>query len=56
MKACEQYVAQYDAKVTGGVAEACYQGQIGNQTSCNASLVAAGATKDVAASAWEAFR
>ncbi|MFJ6757603.1 MULTISPECIES: hypothetical protein [unclassified Streptomyces] len=56
MKACEQYVAKHDAKVTSGVAEACYQGQIGNQTSCTSSLTAAGASKDVAEQACEASR
>ncbi len=56
VKACEQYVATHDAKVTDGVSEACYQGSIGNQTSCDASLVAVGASKDVAASACEASR
>ncbi|MFE5810643.1 hypothetical protein OG444_16275 [Streptomyces sp. NBC_01232] len=56
VQACEQYVAKHAAKVTGGVAEACYQGAIGNQTSCSASLAEAGASKDVAASACEASR
>ncbi|GAA2626122.1 MULTISPECIES: hypothetical protein [Streptomyces] len=54
--ACEQYVAKHDSKVKDGVAEACYQGAIGNQTSCDSSLVAAGASKDVAQSACEASR
>ncbi|MFJ7592030.1 hypothetical protein ACIQZO_32650 [Streptomyces sp. NPDC097617] len=56
VKACEQYVAKHAPKATDGAAEACYQGQIGNLTSCNASLVAVGASKDVASSACEASR
>uniref|UniRef100_A0AAU2JQM4 Uncharacterized protein n=1 Tax=Streptomyces sp. NBC_00049 TaxID=2903617 RepID=A0AAU2JQM4_9ACTN len=51
MKACEQYVAQHKAQVTDAVVQACYEGQIGNQTSCSASLDAAGISKDVAAGA-----
>ncbi|MCX5586375.1 hypothetical protein [Streptomyces erythrochromogenes] len=56
VKACEQYVAQHAPKATDGAAEACYQGQIGNQTSCVSSLVAVGASKDAANSACEASR
>ncbi|KOU34633.1 hypothetical protein ACIF8W_21500 [Streptomyces sp. NPDC085639] len=56
VKACEQYVAKHAANVTDGVAEACYQGYVGNLTSCNSSLVAVGASKDVASSACEASR
>lgn len=54
MKACEQYVTQLNAQVTDAVRQACYQGQIGNQTSCSASLDAAGISKDVAAGACRA--
>ncbi|MCX5012518.1 hypothetical protein OG765_16135 [Streptomyces sp. NBC_00555] len=54
MKACEQYVTQHNAQVTDAVRQACYQGQIGNQTSCSASLDAAGISKDVAAGACRA--
>ncbi|WKV73584.1 hypothetical protein AW27_019910 [Streptomyces sp. PCS3-D2] len=56
VKACEQYVAQHAPKATDGAAEACYEGQIGNQASCASSLVAAGAGKDAANSACEASR
>ncbi|MFE7099336.1 hypothetical protein [Streptomyces erythrochromogenes] len=56
VKACEQYVAQHAPKATDGAAEACYQGQIGNQTSCVSSLTAVGASKDAANSACEASR
>ncbi|MFF4449424.1 hypothetical protein [Streptomyces sp. NPDC001502] len=56
VKACEQYVAKHAPKATDGAGEACYQGYIGNLTSCNASLVAVGASKDVASAACEASR
>ncbi|MGW6689508.1 hypothetical protein [Streptomyces sp. NPDC054961] len=39
---CEQYLVQHGKKVTDAVGQACYQGEIGNQTSCVASLQAAG--------------
>ncbi|MEW2581787.1 hypothetical protein [Streptomyces virginiae] len=55
-EACEQYVAQHSPKATDGAVEACYQGQIGNRTSCVSSLVAVGASKDDANSACEASR
>ncbi|MFF0548476.1 hypothetical protein ACFYUL_05935 [Streptomyces sp. NPDC004311] len=51
VQACEQYVAQHSPKTTEGVSEACYQGHNGNQPSCSASLVAVGASKNVAESA-----
>ncbi|WP_374778126.1 hypothetical protein OG756_40195 [Streptomyces sp. NBC_01310] len=51
MKACEQYVADHKGQVTDDVRQACYEGQIGNQTSCSASLTEAGLSKDVAAGA-----
>ncbi|OKK21906.1 hypothetical protein AMK16_01220 [Streptomyces sp. CB00455] len=51
VKTCEQYVAQHKAQVADAVRQACYEGQIGNQTSCSASLDAAGLSKDVAAGA-----
>ncbi|MFB7462656.1 hypothetical protein ACFCZ1_03940 [Streptomyces sp. NPDC056224] len=50
-QACEQYVAQHNAQVTGTVRQACYEGQIGNQTSCTASLDEAGISKDIATQA-----
>ncbi|MFG2341350.1 hypothetical protein [Streptomyces yangpuensis] len=56
VKACEQYVAQHAPKAVDGAAEACYEGTIGNQTSCVSSLVAVGASKDAANSACEASR
>ncbi|WP_043194604.1 hypothetical protein [Streptomyces sp. NRRL F-2664] len=55
-KACEQYVAQHSPEAADGAAEACYEGRIGNQTSCVASLVAVGAGKDTANTACEASR
>ncbi|MFE2547211.1 hypothetical protein ACFXGI_01385 [Streptomyces sp. NPDC059355] len=52
---CEQYVAQHGKKVTpDGVGQACYEGQIGNQTSCAASLQAVGISADVASGACRA--
>ncbi|KJK51847.1 MULTISPECIES: hypothetical protein [unclassified Streptomyces] len=56
VKACEQYVAQHAPKAADGAAEACYEGRIGNQTSCVASLTAVGASKDTANTACEASR
>ncbi|WP_037883417.1 MULTISPECIES: hypothetical protein [unclassified Streptomyces] len=56
VKACEQYVAEHAPKAVDGAGEACYQGYIGNLTSCNSSLVAVGASKDDAQSACEASR
>ncbi|AQT72859.1 MULTISPECIES: hypothetical protein [unclassified Streptomyces] len=56
VKACEQYVAQHAPKAVDGAAEACYEGQIGNLTSCVSSLVAVGASKDAANAACEASR
>ncbi|MCX4527101.1 MULTISPECIES: hypothetical protein [unclassified Streptomyces] len=35
---CEQYLAQHGGKQPEGVGQACYEGSIGNQTSCAASL------------------
>ncbi|KOU28630.1 hypothetical protein ADK52_07215 [Streptomyces sp. WM6372] len=39
---CEQYLVQHGKQITDAVGQACYEGQIGNQTSCAASLQAAG--------------
>nr|WSX52141.1 hypothetical protein OG409_26360 [Streptomyces sp. NBC_00974] len=39
---CEQYVVQHGKQVTDAVGQACYEGQMGNQTSCAASLQEAG--------------
>ncbi len=54
IQACEQHVGQQNAQVADAVRQACYEGQIGNQTSCTASLDAAGISKDVAAQACRA--
>ncbi|WP_329382020.1 hypothetical protein OG625_18535 [Streptomyces sp. NBC_01351] len=51
MKACEQYVAQQNKQVTDAVRQACYEGQLGDQTGCTASLNEAGISKDVATEA-----
>ncbi|MFE9930697.1 hypothetical protein [Streptomyces sp. NPDC005533] len=50
-KACEQSLEQKNVQVTDDVRQACYEGQIGNQTSCSASLDAAGVSKKDAANA-----
>lgn len=44
---CQQYVVSHGKPSTADVAQACYQGAIGNQTSCVASLKAAGISTDV---------
>ncbi|MGW7317543.1 hypothetical protein [Streptomyces sp. NPDC054854] len=44
-QACEQRVTKSNQSVTDAVRQACYQGQIGNQTSCTASLNEAGISK-----------
>ncbi|MBW5482848.1 hypothetical protein [Streptomyces bambusae] len=58
MEACAQYVSQHggqqSAQTMDVVRQACYQGQIGNQTSCTASLDEAAVSKDVAAQACRA--
>ncbi|MFE9842359.1 hypothetical protein [Streptomyces goshikiensis] len=52
---CEQYVAQHSGKKgTAGVGQACYEGSIGNQTSCAASLTAVGISANVASGACRA--
>ncbi|MFD9376433.1 hypothetical protein ACFWBH_12995 [Streptomyces sp. NPDC059999] len=51
IQACEQHVTQKNKQVTDAVRQACYQGQIGNQTSCTASLDAAGISKNDATQA-----
>ncbi len=50
-KACEQSLAAQKIQVTDVVRQACYEGQIGNQTSCSASLDEAGISKEDAAQA-----
>ncbi|MGO4455940.1 hypothetical protein AB4039_01155 [Streptomyces sp. M-16] len=39
---CQQYVVSHGKPATADTAQACYQGSIGNQTSCVASLQQAG--------------
>ncbi|OKI65628.1 hypothetical protein [Streptomyces sp. MJM1172] len=52
---CEKYVAQHSGKKgTAGVGQACYEGSIGNQTSCAASLTAVGISANVASGACRA--
>ncbi|MFF4103040.1 hypothetical protein [Streptomyces sp. NPDC001903] len=51
---CEQYLVQHGKQVTDGVGQACYEGQIGNQTSCVASLQAVGISSNVAGGACRA--
>ncbi|WP_404959708.1 hypothetical protein [Streptomyces sp. 147326] len=50
-KACEQSLAAKKVQVTDDVRQACYEGEIGNQTSCTASLDEAGISKEDAANA-----
>ncbi|MCX5071268.1 hypothetical protein ACWGCI_04915 [Streptomyces sp. NPDC054949] len=54
IQACEQHVTQKNKQVTDVVRQACYQGQIGNQTSCTASLDQAGISKNDATEACRA--
>ncbi|MFK0257915.1 hypothetical protein [Streptomyces sp. NPDC090445] len=51
IQACEQYVAQQKMQVTNDVRQACYAGQLGDQTSCVSSLEAAGISKNVSTQA-----
>ncbi|MFF3863501.1 hypothetical protein [Streptomyces sp. NPDC002209] len=51
---CEQYIVQHGKQVTDGVGQACYEGTIGNQTSCAASLQEAGISANVASGACRA--
>ncbi|MFF4849115.1 hypothetical protein [Streptomyces sp. NPDC001194] len=51
---CEQYITQHGKKIVDGVGQACYEGQIGNQTSCAASLQAVGFSADIASGACRA--
>ncbi|ROQ99327.1 hypothetical protein EDE04_5880 [Streptomyces sp. 2132.2] len=51
---CEQYITQHGKQLKDGVGQACYEGQIGNQTSCAASLKAIGFSSDVASGACRA--
>ncbi|MFD6469082.1 hypothetical protein [Streptomyces goshikiensis] len=52
---CENYIAQHSSKKgTAGIGQACYEGSIGNQTSCAASLTAVGISANVASGACRA--
>ncbi|WP_322870587.1 hypothetical protein [Streptomyces goshikiensis] len=52
---CEKYIAQHSSKKgTAGIGQACYEGSIGNQTSCAASLTAVGISANVASGACRA--
>ncbi|MCF3179703.1 hypothetical protein IPZ70_07065 [Streptomyces polychromogenes] len=53
---CQQYVVAHGKPSTADVAQACYQGAIGNQTSCVASLTAAGISTNVSNGACRASR
>ncbi|WP_371680031.1 hypothetical protein [Streptomyces sp. NBC_01276] len=39
---CQQYLVSHGKSATADTSQACYQGSIGNQTSCVASLQQAG--------------
>lgn len=47
----DQSLAKQNVQVTDDVRQACYEGQIGNQTSCAAGLDEAGISKEDAAGA-----
>ncbi|MFE3626433.1 hypothetical protein ACIQF5_15930 [Streptomyces goshikiensis] len=52
---CEKYIAQHSSKKgTAGIGQACYEGSIGNQTSCSASLTAVGVSANTASGACRA--
>lgn len=51
---CEQYLEQHGKQVTDAIGQACYEGSIGNQTSCAASLQEAGISADDASGACRA--
>ncbi|WP_030294279.1 hypothetical protein [Streptomyces katrae] len=53
---CEQYIVKHGKQVTDAAGQACYEGAIGNQTSCAASLQEAGLSADVADGACRAAR
>ncbi|MEU6866036.1 hypothetical protein ABZ924_22735 [Streptomyces sp. NPDC046876] len=53
---CQQYLASHGKQSTSGAAQACYQGSIGNQTSCVASLQQAGVSANDASGACRAAR
>ncbi|MFJ8163100.1 hypothetical protein ACIRBY_19535 [Streptomyces sp. NPDC096136] len=43
---CTQYVVSHGKKSSPDITQACYEGSIGNQTSCVASLQAAGVSSN----------
>ncbi|MEW1634523.1 hypothetical protein AB0469_10655 [Streptomyces sp. NPDC093801] len=43
---CTQYVVSHGKKSTPDITQGCYQGSIGNQTSCVATLQAAGVSSN----------
>ncbi|MFB0632038.1 hypothetical protein [Streptomyces sp. AB3(2024)] len=43
---CQQYLQSHGKQTTADTTQACYQGSIGNQTSCVASLRQAGISTD----------
>ncbi|MEU9179209.1 hypothetical protein AB0C90_20560 [Streptomyces sp. NPDC048550] len=51
---CEHYIVQHGKEVTDAVGQACYEGSIGNQTSCAASLQEAGIPANIASGACRA--
>ncbi|MFJ3926132.1 hypothetical protein [Streptomyces sp. NPDC090022] len=51
---CQQYIVKHGKQVTEGVTQACYQGSIGNQTSCVSSLEAVGLSADISGGACRA--
>ncbi|MFB6620674.1 hypothetical protein ACIGFK_06245 [Streptomyces sp. NPDC085524] len=53
---CEQSVMSHGKPATADVAQACYEGSIGNQTSCVSSLQGAGVSANDANSACRASR
>ncbi|KOY58433.1 hypothetical protein [Streptomyces sp. XY332] len=53
---CEQYIVKHGKQVTDAAGQACYEGTIGNQTSCAASLQEAGLSANVADGACRAAR
>ncbi|MEW2412527.1 hypothetical protein AB0953_02180 [Streptomyces sp. NPDC046866] len=53
---CQQYLASHGKQSVSGAAQACYEGSIGNQTSCVASLQQAGVSANEAGGACRAAR
>ncbi|MFF4496613.1 hypothetical protein [Streptomyces sp. NPDC001546] len=51
---CQQYLVSHGKQSTPDIAQACYEGSIGNQTSCVASLQAAGVSSNDAGGACRA--